>query len=79
MQQTENQSNNKNMFGGRVYIRITDDDYFRILHVVLFTSGHPYGPIRAHVGPYGPVWTRISFDIAFIWIWCGVYIAFIWF
>ena len=32
------------------------DHYFQFLHVTLFTSGHPYGPIWARMDPHGPVY-----------------------
>ena len=36
---------------------------FFISQVVVFTSGHPYGPIWTHMDPYGPVCTHIPFYI----------------
>ena len=39
----------------------------------------PCGSIRAHMGPYGPVWARISFYVAFIWSIHCFYTVFIWF
>ena len=47
--------------------RFASFDDFHLFHVVFFTYGHPYGPI----------WTRISFYIVFIWFIYGVYIVFI--
>ena len=38
-----------------------------------------FSPLATNMGPHGPVWTRISFDIAFIWFIHCFYIVFIWF
>ena len=43
--------------------RITDDCF--TCSTLFF---HLWPPIWAHMGPYGPVWTSISFYIVFIWI-----------
>ena len=50
-----------------------------IMFALLRCFFHLWPPIWAHMGRYGPVWTRISFDVALIWIICGFYIVFIWF
>ena len=54
-------------------------DHWYVFSLFPLDFFHLWPQIWAHMGPYGPVWTRISFDVAFIWIICGFYIVFIWF
>ena len=51
-------------------------DHWYLFSLFSLDFFHLSPQIWAHMGPYGPVWTRISFYIAFIWFINCFYIVF---